>query len=76
MIGIPAWSDKLGAGGAFAAMDLLMAVPEYKKEFDAAVPARMSGKIIWQHAFNLGWSGLWSGSWFRFALSIKTAWRG
>jgi hypothetical protein len=60
-IGIPAWSDKLGGAGAFAAMDLLMAVPEYKKEFDAAVPARMSGKIIWQHAFNLGWSGLWSG---------------
>jgi hypothetical protein len=61
MIAVPAWSDKLGAGGAFAAMDLLMAAPEYKKEFDAAVPARLSGKMIFQHGVNLGWIGLWSG---------------
>lgn len=61
MMGIPAWSDKMSSAGVYKAADLLMAVPEYKAEYDRAVHPRMSGKVLWQHAFNLGWAGIWSG---------------
>jgi hypothetical protein len=57
MIGIPAWSDK----SPYGAYDALMGVDAYKKEYDAAIRPRLSGKILWQHAFNLGWIGLWAG---------------
>ena len=57
MIGIPAWSDK----SPYAAYDQLMGVDAYKKEYDAATHPRLSGKILWQHGFNLGWCGLWCG---------------
>ena len=61
MIGIPAWSDNMSSTGVYGAADLLMSVPEYKKEYDSAVFPRMSGKILFQHGFNLGWCGVWSG---------------
>ena len=57
MIGIPAWSDK----SPYGAYDALMGVDAYKKEYDAAIRPRLSGKILWQHGFNLGWCGLWAG---------------
>ena len=60
MMGIPAWSDNMSSTGVYAAADLLMAVPEYKAEYDRAVHPRLSGKVLWQHAFNLGWTGVWS----------------
>ena len=61
MMGLPAWVDNMSSSGVYAAADALMAVPEYKDEYDKAVHPRMSGKVLWQHAFNLGWSGVWSG---------------
>jgi hypothetical protein len=61
LIGIPAWSDNMSSTGVYGAADLLMSVPEYKKEYDSAVFPRMSGKILFQHGFNLGgWCGVWS----------------
>jgi len=60
-IGIPAWSDDMSSTGVYFAADLLMTDLEYKKEYDNAVHPRMSGKILWQHGYNLGWVGLWSG---------------
>ena len=62
MISFPAWSDKLGpSGGSYAAYDLLMQDDKYKKEYDEAKHPRLSGKILWQHGFNLGWCGLFAG---------------
>ena len=60
MIGVPAWSDKLGASGAYGAYDLLLQDDKYKKEYDDAKHPRLSGKILWQHGFNLGWCGLFA----------------
>jgi len=60
-VGVPAWGDKLSSTGVYQAADTLMAVPEYKAEYDSAIHPRMSGKILWQHGFNLGWSGVWCG---------------
>ena len=55
-----AWHDDIRS--VYNAYDELMGVKEYKDEYDnVGPPGRMQGKVLWQHALNLGWAGAWSG---------------